>query len=99
MAEFLAEAAPNTPYFTPAQVPPAGTAAPTKDGKPIPSLFQPLKIRGVEFQNRLFVCTLRVESVAVLTTFTGSAYGPLLWKQRQHGHPIPHRGRCVTLAF
>ncbi|OJT14460.1 hypothetical protein TRAPUB_8986 [Trametes pubescens] len=55
MAEFLTEAAPNTSYFTPAQVPPAGTAAPSKDGKPIPSLFQPLKIRGVEFQNRLFV--------------------------------------------
>lgn len=55
MAQFITEAAPNTPYFTPAQRPPAGTAAPSKDGTPIPSLFQPIKIRGVEFQNRLFV--------------------------------------------
>ncbi|KAL5513122.1 OYE32_2 [Sanghuangporus vaninii] len=48
--------APNTPYFTPAQVPPAGTALdPQPDGKPIPKLFQPIKIRGVEFHNRIFV--------------------------------------------
>ncbi|KAJ3556811.1 hypothetical protein NM688_g1811 [Phlebia brevispora] len=48
--------APNVPYFTPAQVPPAGTAVdPQPDGKPIPKLFQPLKIRGVEFQNRIWV--------------------------------------------
>lgn len=49
--------APNTPYFTPAQVPASGTAFdPQPDGKPIPKLFQPLKIRGVEFHNRVFVC-------------------------------------------
>jgi hypothetical protein len=44
------------PYFTPAQIPAAGTAAdPQSSGKPIPKLFQPIKIRGVEFHNRIFV--------------------------------------------
>ncbi|EIW54780.1 FMN-linked oxidoreductase [Trametes versicolor FP-101664 SS1] len=62
MAEFLTEAAPNTSYFTPKQVPPAGTAAPSKDSQPIPSLFQPLKIRGVDFQNRLFVAPMALSS-------------------------------------
>lgn len=50
--------APNTPYFTPAQIPAAGTAVnPQPDGKPIPKLFQPLKVRGVEFHNRIWVST------------------------------------------
>ncbi|KAL1948244.1 hypothetical protein VTO73DRAFT_12319 [Trametes versicolor] len=62
MAQFITEAAPNTPYFTPAQKPPAGTAAPSKDGTPIPSLFQPIKIRGVEFQNRLFMSPMGLSS-------------------------------------
>ncbi|KAH8108445.1 hypothetical protein DFH11DRAFT_1632881 [Phellopilus nigrolimitatus] len=48
--------APSVPYFTPAQVPPSGTAlSPQPDGKPIPRVFQPIKIRGVEFHNRIFV--------------------------------------------
>ncbi|KLO09030.1 FMN-linked oxidoreductase [Schizopora paradoxa] len=48
--------APNTSYFTPAQIPPSGTATnPQPDGSPIPKLFQPLKIRGAEFRNRIFV--------------------------------------------
>ncbi|TFK38189.1 NADPH dehydrogenase [Crucibulum laeve] len=43
-------------YFTPAQIPPAGTAAdPQPTGKPIPKVFQPIKIRNVEFQNRIWV--------------------------------------------
>ncbi|KAH9887890.1 FMN-linked oxidoreductase [Cubamyces lactineus] len=51
--------APNTSYFTPAQFPPAGTAVdPQPDGKPIPTLFKPLKIRGVEFQNRIWLSPL-----------------------------------------
>ncbi|KAI0353896.1 FMN-linked oxidoreductase [Trametes cingulata] len=58
MAELLTAPAPNVPFFTPAQNPPAGTAAPSKDGKPIPTLFKPLKIRGVEFQNRLFLAPM-----------------------------------------
>ncbi|EON98291.1 putative nadph dehydrogenase protein [Phaeoacremonium minimum UCRPA7] len=50
------KAAPDAPYFTPIQDPPAGTALnPQPSGKPLPKLFTPLKIRGVEFQNRIMV--------------------------------------------
>lgn len=38
--------APNTPYFTPLQDPPAGTAL-VADGEKVPKLFQPLKLRGL----------------------------------------------------
>jgi hypothetical protein len=49
-------AAPGISYFTPHQEKPAGTAInPQPDGRPIPTLFQPLKIRGIEVQNRIFV--------------------------------------------
>ncbi|KAI0816818.1 FMN-linked oxidoreductase [Trametes gibbosa] len=59
MAPLFNRPAPNTSYFTPAQNPPAGTAYdPQPDGKPIPTLFQPLKIRGVEFHNRIFLSPL-----------------------------------------
>lgn len=48
--------APGIPYYTPIQSPASGTAVdPQPDGRPLPKLFQPLKIRGVEFQNRIFV--------------------------------------------
>lgn len=48
--------APGVSFYTPAQVPPAGYAAdPQPDGKSPPKLFQPLKIRGVTFQNRIMV--------------------------------------------
>ncbi|KAF9816341.1 hypothetical protein IEO21_04094 [Rhodonia placenta] len=48
--------APGIPYYTPSQYPAAGTAVdPQPDGKPIPTLFKPLTIRGVEFQNRLWL--------------------------------------------
>ena len=51
--------APGVSYFTPEQSPRSGSALdPQSDGKPIPKLFQPIKIRGVEFQNRIFVWTL-----------------------------------------
>ncbi|PYI09779.1 FMN-linked oxidoreductase [Aspergillus sclerotiicarbonarius CBS 121057] len=51
--------APGISYFTPAQDPPAGTAAnPQTSGKPVPKLFQPLTIRGVTFQNRLGLAPL-----------------------------------------
>ncbi|KAI6029778.1 hypothetical protein PISMIDRAFT_12419 [Pisolithus microcarpus 441] len=44
--------APAISYYTPAQVPAAGTAYdPQPDGQPIPKLFQPLKIRGTTFHN------------------------------------------------
>ena len=50
------EAAPNISYYTPKQHPPAGTASdPQPDGSHPPKLFQPLKLRGVTFQNRIMV--------------------------------------------
>ncbi|KAG0695479.1 hypothetical protein DFH29DRAFT_955028 [Suillus ampliporus] len=53
------KAAPGIPYFTPAQVPAAGTAFdPQPDGIPIPTLFQPIKIRGTTFHNRIFLSPL-----------------------------------------
>lgn len=53
------EAAPGLSYFTPAQNPPAGTAAdPQSSGKPVPKLFQPFTVRGVRFQNRLGVAPM-----------------------------------------
>jgi hypothetical protein len=50
--------APNIPYFTPAQSPPSGTAI-LKDSEAaqLPKLFTPLHIRGLRFQNRIFVST------------------------------------------
>ncbi|OAX38157.1 FMN-linked oxidoreductase [Rhizopogon vinicolor AM-OR11-026] len=51
--------APAVSYFTPAQVPAAGTAFdPQPDGTPIPKLFQPIKIRGTTFHNRIFLSPL-----------------------------------------
>ncbi|KAI1103372.1 NADPH dehydrogenase [Jackrogersella minutella] len=49
----------GVPFFTPAQDPPSGTALdPQPDGKPIPKLFTPLKVRGVTFQNRIALSPL-----------------------------------------
>ncbi|PMD31316.1 NADH-dependent flavin oxidoreductase-like protein [Hyaloscypha variabilis F] len=48
------EPAPNTPYFTPIQNPPAGTALSANP----PTLFTPLKIRDVTFQNRIWVAPM-----------------------------------------
>ncbi|KAK4229062.1 hypothetical protein QBC38DRAFT_473619 [Podospora fimiseda] len=45
--------APGVPYYTPTQDPPAGTALST-DGE-IPTVFTPLKIRGLTLQNRFAV--------------------------------------------
>ncbi|CAH0048002.1 unnamed protein product [Clonostachys solani] len=42
----------GVPFFTPAQSPPAGTAL---DASTAPTLFRPLKIRGVTLQNRFVV--------------------------------------------
>lgn len=47
--------APGAAFFTPFQDPPSGTAR--GDGQP-PKLFTPLTIRGVTFQNRLFLAPL-----------------------------------------
>lgn len=53
------KAAQDVPFFTPAQEPPSGTALdPQPHGLPLPKLFTPLKIRGVTFQNRIFLSPL-----------------------------------------
>lgn len=44
--------APGVPYFTPAQNPPAGTAL---DPSSAPTLFKPLRMRGVTVHNRFVV--------------------------------------------
>lgn len=50
-------AAPNTPYFTPIQHPPAGTGIDVVDdaNKELPKIFHPIQIRGVLFPNRIWV--------------------------------------------
>ncbi len=56
MANTVSAPAVGIPYFTPAQYSPAGSAVvPQPSGAAIPTLFQPIKIRGVEFHNRIFV--------------------------------------------
>lgn len=51
------KAAAGISYYTPAQIPPAGTAAsPQSDGSAPPKLFQSLKLRGATFHNRIGVC-------------------------------------------
>ncbi|EXJ89539.1 oxidoreductase [Capronia epimyces CBS 606.96] len=55
----LNKAAEGISYFTPAQIPAAGTAHdPQSSGQPVPKLFQPLTIRGVTFHNRIFLSPL-----------------------------------------
>ncbi|ESK85576.1 nadph dehydrogenase [Moniliophthora roreri MCA 2997] len=51
------EPTPGIPYFSPNQTPPAGTAI-QEEGKQLPLTFQPFKIRGLEFQNRIAVAPL-----------------------------------------
>jgi len=59
--------APGISYFTPAQTPDiAGSARfPQSDNSEVPKLFQPLKIRGVTFQNRIFLSPLCVSMPVV----------------------------------
>ncbi|KAK0475705.1 FMN-linked oxidoreductase [Armillaria novae-zelandiae] len=65
-------AASGVSFFTPAQDPPAGTAlVPQSDGNQIPSLFQPITIRGVTFQNRIVLsplCQCSCEDVGSIFT-------------------------------
>jgi len=50
------KAAPGISYFTPAQEPPAGSAAiPQSDGTQPPKLFRPFTVRGKTFHNRIGV--------------------------------------------
>ncbi|EMD39897.1 hypothetical protein CERSUDRAFT_150644 [Gelatoporia subvermispora B] len=59
MPEIFNPPAPGVDFYTPAQIPASGTAVdPQPSGKPVPKLFQPIKIRGVEFQNRIFLSPL-----------------------------------------
>ncbi|KAJ5884765.1 hypothetical protein N7495_009275 [Penicillium taxi] len=52
-------AAQGVSFYTPAQSPAAGTARnPQSSGKPIPTLFKPLTIRGLTFQNRIGVAPM-----------------------------------------
>ncbi|TFK48943.1 FMN-linked oxidoreductase [Heliocybe sulcata] len=53
MANIFNTPAPGISYFTPAQIPASGTLDPAEQQKPI--LFTPIKIRGLEFQNRIFL--------------------------------------------
>ncbi|KAI0038586.1 FMN-linked oxidoreductase [Auriscalpium vulgare] len=53
MSHIVNVPAPNVPFFTPIQSPPSGTAV--DDGDATPSLFKPIKIRGLEFHNRIVV--------------------------------------------
>ncbi|KPM35590.1 putative NADPH dehydrogenase C23G7.10c [Neonectria ditissima] len=49
-------AAAGIPFFTPEQSPPVGTALKVQpNGKPIPKLFTPLKVRGLLMPNRIWV--------------------------------------------
>ncbi|KAB8076065.1 hypothetical protein BDV29DRAFT_94981 [Aspergillus leporis] len=53
------EPAQGISYFTPAQSPPAGTAAnPQTNNQKVPKLFQPFTVRGVTFQSRLGLAPL-----------------------------------------
>jgi hypothetical protein len=46
----------QTPYFTPLQRIPAGTAITHQgDAKPLPRLFQPMQLRGLTLPNRIFL--------------------------------------------
>ncbi|CEJ57320.1 hypothetical protein PMG11_06017 [Penicillium brasilianum] len=48
--------APHTPYYTPVQRIPAGTAiVPPESEANLPKLFQPLQLRGLTLQNRIIV--------------------------------------------
>ncbi|KAI9872987.1 MAG: hypothetical protein M1830_000960 [Pleopsidium flavum] len=54
MAGLKNQRAPAAPYFTPTTSPPAGTALSAKP----PTVFKPLTIRGVTFQNRIWVAPM-----------------------------------------
>lgn len=93
--------APRVDFFTPAQYPPSGTAV--DNGKPIPSLFRPLNIRGVEFPNRIWVSTSpRLQGVYKLYPYhsslrcastpqkTASTHRGTLHTVRPHSQTTPH---------
>lgn len=87
---FVNEPAKGVPYFTPAQIPAAVTAVdPQPDGKPIPKLFQPLKIRGVEFQNRVWVWYFVRAGRSHPSDFALTQLSPLCQYSAKDGVPTP----------
>ncbi|GJJ13993.1 hypothetical protein Clacol_008250 [Clathrus columnatus] len=58
--------APRSPYFTPLQSPAAGSF---RIGNQVPKVFTPVKIRGVEFQNRIFA-SFRVYRLSPLCQYS-----------------------------
>ncbi|GJE94786.1 NADH:flavin oxidoreductase/NADH oxidase [Phanerochaete sordida] len=102
-------AAEGIPYFTPQQDPPAGTALdPQPNGKPIPRLFQPLRIRGVQFPNRIWVQCLSSLQPLNLLTDEAMQLSPLCQYSTKDGLPtawqlthlggILQRGPGLTVA-
>lgn len=73
------EAAEGVPFFSPRQDPPAGTAA-ADAGAPIPRLFQPLTIRGMQLQNRIWVSPMCQYSAVdgFATPWHNAHYGGIL---------------------
>ncbi|CAK44043.1 uncharacterized protein An01g11390 [Aspergillus niger] len=59
IVEIANEPASGIPYFTPKQTPTAGTAlVPASQDPQTPKLFTPLRIRGIELQNRILLSPL-----------------------------------------
>ncbi|CZS94904.1 hypothetical protein WAI453_013503 [Rhynchosporium graminicola] len=78
------KAAPNAPYFTPIQSPPAGTALTPNP----PTLFSPLQIRDLTFQNRIWV--------APMCTYSASN-GHLTDFHLVHLSAFAYRGASLTI--
>ncbi|KAI9739904.1 MAG: hypothetical protein M1818_004960 [Claussenomyces sp. TS43310] len=78
------EAAPNAPYYTPIQSPPAGTALSANP----PTLFTPLKLRSQTFQNRIWVSPMAMYS---------SPNGYLTDLHLMHLGAFAYRGASLTI--
>lgn len=76
-------------YFTPQQDPPAGTAIGMADGSKIPKLFTPLKLRGLELQNRI--------ALSPLCQYSAEDGHPTAWHLTHLGG-ILQRGPGITLV-
>ncbi|EGS18680.1 uncharacterized protein CTHT_0052870 [Thermochaetoides thermophila DSM 1495] len=66
----LTQTAPGTPFFTPAQQPPAGTPLSSPTSSTAPTLFTPLTLRSLTLQNRFAVspmCTYSADGAGRLT--------------------------------
>ena len=92
----------NTPYYTPTQDPPAGTALSPNP----PTLFTPLTIRSVTFQNRIWVNSplpmtsnpLTYLQVAPMCTYSASSgTGHLTDFHLVHLSAFAYRGASLTI--